>query len=58
MTVNLHVVLRIHPAAYRYKLEVIPTVPRLAVIRSDDVCLFVYLCAGIRSGERQLISRV
>jgi len=41
MTVNLHVLLKIHPAAYRYKLEVIPTVPRFAVSRSDDVCLFV-----------------
>jgi len=41
MTVNLHVLLKIHPAAYRFKLEVIPTVPRFAVSRSNDVCLFV-----------------
>jgi len=41
MTVNLHVLLKIHPAAYRYKLEVIPTVLRFAVSRSDDVCLCV-----------------
>jgi len=43
MTVNLHVLLKIHPAAYRCKLEVIPTVPQFAVSRSDDVCLFVCL---------------
>jgi hypothetical protein len=43
MTVNLQVLLKIHPAAYRCKLEVIPTVPRFAVSRSDDVCLFVCL---------------
>jgi hypothetical protein len=41
MTVNLHIVHKIHPAAYRYKLVVIPTVPQLAVIRSDHVWLFV-----------------
>jgi len=41
MTVNLHVLLKLHPAAYRYKLEVIPMVPQFAVSRSDDVCLFV-----------------
>jgi hypothetical protein len=41
MTVNLHVQLKIHPAAYCYKLEVIPTVPRFAVSRSNDVSLFV-----------------
>jgi len=41
MTVNLHVLLKIHPAAYRNKLEVIAIVPRFAVSRSDDVCLFV-----------------
>jgi len=39
MTVNLHVLLKIHPAVHRYKLEVIATVPRFAVSRSDDVCL-------------------
>jgi hypothetical protein len=43
MTVNLHVLLKIHPAAYRCKLEVIPTVPRFAVSRSDDVCVFICL---------------
>jgi len=41
MTVNLHILLKIHPAAYRCKLEVIPTVLQFAVSRSDDVCLFV-----------------
>jgi len=41
MTVILHVLLKIHPAAYGYKLEVIPTVPRFAVSRCDDICLFV-----------------
>jgi len=41
MTDNLHILLKIHPAAYCEKLEVIPTVPRFAVSRSDDVCLFV-----------------
>jgi len=41
MTGNLHVLLKIHPAAHRYKLEVIPTVPRFAVSRSDDVGLLV-----------------
>jgi len=41
MTVNLHVPLKIHSAADLYKLEVIPTVLRLGVSRSDDVCLFV-----------------
>jgi hypothetical protein len=41
MTVNFHVLLNIHPAADRYKLEVIPTVTRFAVSRSDDVWLFV-----------------
>jgi hypothetical protein len=43
MTVNLHVLLKIHPVAYRYNLEVIPTVPQFAVSRSDDVCLLVCL---------------
>ena len=43
MTVNLHILLKIHPAAYRCKLEVIATVPRFAVSRSDDGCLFVCL---------------
>ena len=41
MTINLHVLFKIHPAVYRYKLEVIPTVPRFAVSRLDDVSLFV-----------------
>jgi hypothetical protein len=43
MTVNLHILLKIHPAAYRCKLEGIPTVPHFAVSRSDDVSLFDYL---------------
>jgi len=43
MTVNLHIVLKIHPAAYRCKLEVIPIVPRFAVSWSDDHRLFVCL---------------
>jgi hypothetical protein len=43
MTVNLDVLLKIHPAAYRCKFEMIPTVPRFAVSRSDHVCLFVCL---------------
>jgi len=43
MTINLHVLLKIHPAAYRCKLGVIPMVPRFTVSRSDDVCLFVCL---------------
>jgi hypothetical protein len=41
VTVNLHVLLKIHPAAYCCKLEVVSTVPRFAVCQSDDVCLFV-----------------
>jgi len=41
MTVNLHVLLKIHPAVYHYSVEMIPTVPRFAVSRSDDVCLLV-----------------
>ena len=41
MTVNLHVLLKINRPANLYKLEVIPMVPRFAVSRSDDVCLFV-----------------
>jgi len=41
MTVNLHVLLKIHPALQRYKLEVTPTLPRFEVSRSDNVCLFV-----------------
>jgi len=43
MTVNLHILFKIHPAVYHWKLEVIPMVPRFAVSRSDDVCLFVCL---------------
>jgi hypothetical protein len=43
MTVNLHVLLKIHPAAYSDKLEVIPTVLGFAASQSDDVCLFVSL---------------
>jgi len=43
MTVSVHILLKIHPAAYRCKLEVIPMVPRFVVSRSDDVCLFVCL---------------
>jgi hypothetical protein len=42
MTVNLHVLVKIHPAAYRCELEVIPMVLRFAVSRSDGVCVFVY----------------
>jgi hypothetical protein len=42
MTVNLHVQLKIHPAAYCPKLEVIPTVQRFAVSWSNDVGLFVW----------------
>jgi hypothetical protein len=41
MNVNLHVLLKIHPAAYRYNSELIPTVPRFAVGRSDNIGLFV-----------------
>ena len=41
MTVNLHILLRFYPAAHSRKLQVIPTVPRFAVCRSDVVCLFV-----------------
>jgi hypothetical protein len=43
MTVNLHILLKIHSAAYRCELEVIPTVRRFAVSPSDDVCLLVCL---------------
>jgi len=43
MTVNLHVLLNIHPAAHRYKLEMTPAVPQLAASRSEDVCLFLCL---------------
>jgi hypothetical protein len=41
LTVNLHILLKIHPAAYRCKLEVIPTVLVFAVSVSDNVCLFL-----------------
>jgi len=41
MTVNWHVQLKIHPAVYPFKLEVITMVPRFAIGRSMDVCLFV-----------------
>jgi len=51
MTVNLHVLLKIlYPTADSYKLQGIPTVPRLAVSRSDVVCLL----AGIHWSERQV----
>jgi hypothetical protein len=40
MTVNLHILLKIDPAAYCCKLHVIPTVPHFAVSRSEDVCMF------------------
>jgi len=44
MTVNkLQVLLKVYPAAYRCKLQVIPSVPRFAVSWSDDVCLIVCL---------------
>jgi len=43
MTVNLHILLKVYPAAYRCKWQVIPTVSQFAVGRSDDVCLFVCL---------------
>jgi len=43
MTVNLHVLFKVYPAAYCCKLQVIPTVPQFAVSQSDDVCLFVCL---------------
>jgi len=43
MTVNLHVLLKVYPAAYRCKLQVIAMVLRCAVGRSDDDCLFVCL---------------
>jgi len=42
MTVNLRILLKIHPAAYRWKSQVISMVPRFAVSQSDDLCL--YLC--------------
>ena len=44
MTVNLHILLKINPAAYHCKLQVIPMVPRFAVSQSDDVCL----CVGLQ----------
>jgi len=43
MTVNLHVLPKVYPAAYRCKFQVVPMVPQFAVSRSDDVCLFVSL---------------
>jgi len=43
MTVNLHILLKVYPAAYRCELQVIPTVPRFALSQSEDVCLFVCL---------------
>ena len=42
MTVNLQVVLKVHPPVHRCKLEVIPTVPGIAVSRSADVCSSVW----------------
>jgi len=42
MTVNLHVLLKIYSAAYHWKLQVIPMVPRFAVSRTNDVCSFVW----------------
>jgi len=47
MSVNLHVLLKIHPAAHRYTLEVIPTVPQFAVSRSDEVWWFVCVNGNI-----------
>jgi len=41
MTVNLHILLKFYPAGYSCKLQVIPTVQRFAVSRSNDVCLFI-----------------
>jgi hypothetical protein len=41
MKVNLHIVLKIHPAVDRCKLGVSPTVARFLVSQFDDVCLFV-----------------
>ena len=52
MTVNLQVLLKIYPAAYSCKLQVIPTVLRFPVSRSRVVCLL----PGIHWSERQVIS--
>jgi len=41
MTVNLHVLLTIYPAAYGCKLQVIPIVQQFAVSQFDVVCWFV-----------------
>jgi len=41
MTVNLHVLLKIYPAAYSCNLQVIPMFLQFAVSRSDVGCLFV-----------------
>jgi len=41
MTVNFHVLTKIYPPAYRWKLQVISTVRRFVVSRSNDVLLFV-----------------
>jgi hypothetical protein len=42
MSVNLHVLPKLYPAAYSCKLQVIPTVPRFAVSWSDVFCLICF----------------
>ena len=42
MTVNLHIQLKIYPAAHSCMLQVIPTVLWFAVSRFDVICLFVF----------------
>jgi len=51
MTVNLHVLLKVYPAVYRDKLQVIATVPQFAVSRSDDLCLFVHFQGHIEVND-------
>jgi hypothetical protein len=51
MTVNLHILLKMHPDTYRYKLELIPMVLRFAVSRSYDVCLFVCVQRNIEVND-------
>lgn len=41
MTVNLHSLLRLYPAAFSCELQVIPSVPRFALSWSDAVCVLV-----------------
>jgi len=54
VTANLHILFKMHPAAYSCRLQGIPMVLQFAVSLSDVVCLFT----GIHCSEWQLQSHV